>query len=1298
MVGALRAAKSQALDSAGLTLPTATDEAGLRTLEENLSTLEGSASDEAKVELARVLWLLGEPVRARALLEDVTLLDSTNLPAQSLLGWLVLAEMEDKQEEDRLDDEDPSAVAMRALETALRLSGQDLDTEAGLGMARLLRHLGRAQDALDLIAQLVETHPWLVPCEIERAKTLLTEGSWDEAAEAARRALVVDAHNAEACLVLALHAAAKLGQTHAAAAHLRDLDASLAVAEPCHWRLMARAAVAFSGMASHDGDLLAAATSLAQRAHGVAPKKAEVCAALGICLARAGQVQRAQTLLNQASELDGAQPRPALWSIWCLVLDGRIEEAGLKVDALVEGYQSFADDDADLMAVAGTADEVRIPRFEGLSHGDQALLLYLKAVVLWMTPTTAMDGPSDARVLPWLDRAVEAVGLACRDGAVSLELLGSIDVSLGLDIALLTLQHVGGEPRRKTEAPPPVVSAIVQHLHRLQRVFPGHPGLAAASGVCMLLVGNIEGALRREMQVLQDFPGLAEAYLVVARAHVELDNPSAAMRALETGVTHCHKIQSAARYHVIMARIALAQAEPAQAIKHLQQADRASGARGRTVPRVLFSKDALSVTVNDRASIMLLEADAWTALGRQGDAHKSMQRAMRELAGTPEEARIALAATELRMQQGDVSGAIKEMEEIKPGSPLYVQARTTLARIYLERRRDRAAYIQCFQDIVDQTRDKASYVAMGEALMAIQEPLLAVPAFKEALSRDPRDAALAMRTGSALISTHDFHSAVDYFEKAINANPENVELKLELGDLLTRIGSTKRAGEILGEVRDRAPITVEGLQARVRAERLLADVEKAAGRQGAFIIGLAQALSSEEAVLDALRGEHPELIAAESERAADLGFALAEAHLEAGNRSEAKDVLVRAVRRQPGHAPAGLALARMHLAAGDVTACQSICDGMLRVNADNDGASILLAEVATMQGDVEPAVGRLEVILGSKPNKFEALVKLVRVLQRTGRLDRCKTVLADARRSCLRHTQLAGFHVAEGLFYKVSGRADLALRSLNLARGDAVWGTEAACLMAEVYLDPNAEALWAAAGDDEDGFPDAFGAAVTAPENLEAAASVLATSPCISAAPPLRQRVLEIYVKMASGRHEDAEAALAILLDIAGRDREHVPTLMAMATAFLFLRQKAKARNQLKRISKLPYTPEYGDEFERAWLSLASMYVKGGKFDLAQDLCRKCLKYNQSCGPAWEIMGQMLEREGAYKDAAEHYSKTWELMHQTAPAGFRLAFNHLKAEQYVEAMQVAYQVLDLFPDYDAIRTDVLEEAWARVRP
>lgn len=34
---------------------------------------------------------------------------------------------------------------------------------------------------------------------------------------------------------------------------------------------------------------------------------------------------------------------------------------------------------------------------------------------------------------------------------------------------------------------------------------------------------------------------------------------------------------------------------------------------------------------------------------------------------------------------------------------------------------------------------------------------------------------------------------------------------------------------------------------------------------------------------------------------------------------------------------------------------------------------------------------------------------------------------------------------------------------------------------------------------------------------------------------------------------------------------------------------------------------------------------------LLQDLCRKCIKHNASCGRAWERLGSILEREQAYK-------------------------------------------------------------------
>lgn len=80
---------------------------------------------------------------------------------------------------------------------------------------------------------------------------------------------------------------------------------------------------------------------------------------------------------------------------------------------------------------------------------------------------------------------------------------------------------------------------------------------------------------------------------------------------------------------------------------------------------------------------------------------------------------------------------------------------------------------------------------------------------------------------------------------------------------------------------------------------------------------------------------------------------------------------------------------------------------------------------------------------------------------------------------------------------------------------------------------------------------------------------------------PTRYKVLQAYAMMALHEKPDIEQALRHLLEMAARDRDHVPVLLALATAFLLLGQTAKARNQLKRISKLPYRPANADEFER---------------------------------------------------------------------------------------------------------------------
>lgn len=67
-------------------------------------------------------------------------------------------------------------------------------------------------------------------------------------------------------------------------------------------------------------------------------------------------------------------------------------------------------------------------------------------------------------------------------------------------------------------------------------------------------------------------------------------------------------------------------------------------------------------------------------------------------------------------------------------------------------------------------------------------------------------------------------------------------------------------------------------------------------------------------------------------------------------------------------------------------------------------------------------------------------------------------------------------------------------------------------------------------------------------------------------------------------------------------------------------------------------------------------------------------------------------------DAAEAYERAWACEGEaSAPVGYKLAFNYLKAGRATAAIDVAKKVLAAFPDYPRIRSDVLDRARAMVR-
>lgn len=66
-----------------------------------------------------------------------------------------------------------------------------------------------------------------------------------------------------------------------------------------------------------------------------------------------------------------------------------------------------------------------------------------------------------------------------------------------------------------------------------------------------------------------------------------------------------------------------------------------------------------------------------------------------------------------------------------------------------------------------------------------------------------------------------------------------------------------------------------------------------------------------------------------------------------------------------------------------------------------------------------------------------------------------------------------------------------------------------------------------------------------------------------------------------------------------------------MATAYMILKQTPRARNQLKRIAKMNWNIIDADEFEKSWLLLADIYIQSGKYDMAGELLKRCLRHNK---------------------------------------------------------------------------------------
>uniref|UniRef100_A0A672MGE8 Tetratricopeptide repeat domain 21A n=1 Tax=Sinocyclocheilus grahami TaxID=75366 RepID=A0A672MGE8_SINGR len=135
-------------------------------------------------------------------------------------------------------------------------------------------------------------------------------------------------------------------------------------------------------------------------------------------------------------------------------------------------------------------------------------------------------------------------------------------------------------------------------------------------------------------------------------------------------------------------------------------------------------------------------------------------------------------------------------------------------------------------------------------------------------------------------------------------------------------------------------------------------------------------------------------------------------------------------------------------------------------------------------------------------------------------------------------------------------------------------------------------------------------------------------------------------------------------------------SLLMMAQGFVQLKQIPRARNVLKRLSRMEWSDTNADDLESACLLLADMYIKTRKYTQVDKLLDSCIRHNQSCSKAYEYRGLIMESEQRHSDAALQYELAWKHSSRAHPA---------------------VGVLQQCPDYPEIQDELLTRAQLSLR-
>eukprot|EP00794_Sanderia_malayensis_P003381 gene3381-3871_t len=1222
----------------------------VRQLESKLKSERSNCGETALYFAGMFLFHSGKPDKAREYIDRMLKMSPQSKEGLILRGWIDL----------KSSREQYSKKALKFFEEVLNSPQSPKEIDAMLGKIEYLKIKNNFSGALEVANQLVVLYPDFQPALVEKMRLQLALQDWEQTIETAQRILMSEAHNIEAKRISVLYLLCREGKCPEAVDKIGELIQTLDRVEPNNPFLHCSLSKGIARVCGRNGVVLQQSMAMLERAKASSSSKAELKNEIGYQLILLNRSRDAIKYYKQAMKIDESSVPALTGIIHCQILEGAFEEAEQQLEFLNEIQQSI---------------------------GKSSDILYLSGLLALKTHKPAED------VIQLLEESIESHFQGLGGLPLGSLYFEKLNADFLMEVAKVFLQFAPAEPAGMGQPVALILKKCVTILDPVVKTVPGILECQYLMAKVKYLSGDIDAAKGILHVCLDSDPSFVPANLLMAQIHLYKGNYAACDQSLENGLSHNFEVRNTPLYHIIKAKALRKLGKIEECLKILTSAMALPGVRKPSTSK----KDAV-IANSDRVTLFLELADVQRLSNRQHEAAKTMQDAIHEFQGTPEEIRVNIANADLALERNDVEQALTILRSISPEESYFVQAREKMADIYLNYRKDKRLYASVYRELVEKDPVPQSYLLLGDAYMKIQEPEKAIDVYQTALKKNPRDGTLASKIGQALIKTHQYGKAISYYEAAIKTGSQNF-LRYDLAELYLKLKNYDKAERVVRQAVQqsiKSASDVTSLMDETKCWLLLARIFQKSRESSETLEVFIKAKEMQSRVLKRVGIEQPDTLESQKKLAAQINSQMADYYSSVKEYDNAIKCYKEALLHNETDIQAMLALSNLYLMTGDLDACQHQLMALLKNYKDNDDATVMMADLMFRKNDYESATYHFQQLLERRPDHYDALAKLIDLMRRAGQLSDCSKFIEQAGKANARSSVDPGFNYCRGLYEWLQNNATAALKYFNLARKDTSWGEKALYSMIEICLNPDSEIVGAETFENMDDMSSA-----TERQDSEQMALKTAEKLLKEVKPknnPLKHKVLTNYLLMAAKNKAMTEKSLSSFMELASNEKDNVPSLLGMATAYMMLKQTPRARNQLKRVAKIAWNSEDANEFEKSWLLLADIYIQSGKYDLAQDLLKRCLQYNKSCSKAWEYMGFIMEKEQSYKDAAFNYENAWKNSNESNPAiGYRLAFNYLKAKRFVDAIDVCHKVLDKHPNYPKIKKDILDKARNGIR-